>query len=136
MSDNKIQCFFDLKVWQESHKFVLQIYELANSINKNEKYRITDQLLRAAVSIPTNIAEGMGRQSTKDFIKFLIIARGSVEECKYLIFLSKDLDYISIENYKILTEILNNIGKMLNGLINSLKNKIATNNNITQNTNY
>jgi four helix bundle protein len=128
MSYNKIHSFFDLKVWQESHKFVLQIYELANNITKNEKYRITDQLLRAAVSIPTNIAEGMGRQSTKDFIKFLIIARGSVEECKYLIFLSKDLYYISIDNYKILTEILNNIGKMLNGLINSLKNKITASN--------
>lgn len=106
----------------------MQIYELTNNINKTEKYKLTDQLIRAATSISTNNAEGMGRQSTKDFIKFLVIARGSVEECKYLLFLSKDLKYISVDSYNKLTELIKNIGKMLNGLINSLNNKITTRN--------
>jgi four helix bundle protein len=127
MADSKINSFHDLKVWKESHIFVLKIYKIVDRFDKSEKYRLTDQLLRAATSIPTNISEGMGRHSTKDFIRFLTISRGSTEECKYLILLAKDLKYIDLNCYNELTETLDNIGKMLNGLINSLNKKIASN---------
>ncbi|HEY5125667.1 MAG TPA: four helix bundle protein [Ignavibacteria bacterium] len=121
----KINNFEDLKVWKLAHQTVLEIYKLSESFPKSEEYRITSQLLRAVVSIPTNISEGMGRYSKKEFIQFLVIARGSVEECKYLLLLTKDLGYITENEFKSLSESFNSIGKMANALINSLR---STNN--------
>lgn len=112
MSDSKIHSFHDLKIWQLSHNFVLKIYKIVESFDKTEKFRLTDQLIRAATSIPKNNAEDMGRHSTKDFIKFLTISRGSTEECKYLIILAKDLKFIDENCFEDLTETLENIGKM------------------------
>jgi four helix bundle protein len=120
----KITNFEDLIVWKRAHKFVLDCYNLASSFPKEEKHRIVDQLLRAAISVPTNIAEAMGRYGTKDVIKFLIIARGSVSETKYLILLAKDLKYIDEEKWQEIQNELNGIGKMINGLINSIKSKL------------
>ena len=117
----QIKSFRDLEVWQLAHSFVLEVYKITEKFPKNEEYRITSQLLRAVVSIPTNIAEGKGRQTLKDYIHFLIIARGSLEETKYLLFLSKELSFIGEEKYFELEETLNTIGKKLNNLINSLK---------------
>ncbi len=111
----------DLEVFKESHQLVLDIYKIINSFPKEEKYRLGDQLCRAVISIPSNIAEGYGRFSIKERIKFLYIARGSVEEVKYLLLLVKDLNYIISGTYEELLLRLNKIGKMLNGLINSLK---------------
>jgi four helix bundle protein len=121
----KINNFEDLKVWKLAHQTVLEIYKLSESFPKSEEYRITSQLLRAVVSIPTNIAEGMGRYSKKEFIQFLVIARGSVEECKYLLLLTKDLGYLTEDKFISLSESLNSIGKMTNALITSLR---STNN--------
>ncbi|AFN75919.1 Ribosomal protein S23 [Melioribacter roseus P3M-2] len=115
--------FQDLHVWQKAHQLVLNIYELTKSFPKDEKFRITEQLLRAVISIPTNIAEGFGRYTTKDYIKFLTIARGSVSEVVYLLLLTKDLNYISKTDYENYLQELEEIGKMINGLINSLKTK-------------
>jgi four helix bundle protein len=115
--------FQDLHVWQKAHQLVLNIYQLTKSFPKDEKFRITEQLLRAVISIPTNIAEGFGRYTTKDYIKFLIIARGSVSEVVYLLLLTKDLNYISKTDYENYLQELEEIGKMINGLINSLKTK-------------
>lgn len=115
--------FQDLHVWQKAHQLVLNIYELTKSFPKDEKFRITEQLLRAVISIPTNIAEGFGRYTTKDYIKFLIIARGSVSEVVYLLLLTKDLNYISKTDYENYLQELEEIGEMINGLINSLKTK-------------
>ena len=121
--DKKINSFFDLEVWQLAHKLVLDFYKAAENFPKKEEYRLTSQLLRAVVSIPTNIAEGKGRNTLKDYIHFLIIARGSLEETKYLLYLSKDLGYIDEQVYCTLQEQLNLIGKKLNSLINALKSK-------------
>jgi len=120
----KINNFEDLKVWKLAHQTVLETYKLSESFPKSEGYRITSQLLRAVVSIPTNIAEGMGRYSKKEFIQFLIIARGFVEECKYLFLLTKDLGYITENKFNGLSESLNSIGKMINALINSLRSTV------------
>jgi len=117
----KIESFYDLKVWKTAHQAVLDVYKVTSDFKAEEKYRIKDQLCRAVVSIPANIAEGFGRSSKKDFIKFLIIARGSLEESKYLLFLSKELGYISDEKFSVLHSQLIEIAKMINGLIKSIQ---------------
>lgn len=72
----------------------LEIYKLTRNFPKDERFRIVDQICRAAISVSTNIAEGTGRHSKKEFLQFLYIARGSVEEIKYLLLLAKDLNYL------------------------------------------
>lgn len=91
---------------------------------KQEDFRITSQLIRAAYSVPSNIAEGMGRYSKKEFINFLTISRGSVEECKYFLLLARDLGYLTSLIYDDLTSKYDSLGKMINSLINSLKRKL------------
>ncbi len=119
-----VKSFTDLLVWQKSHAFVIEIYKSTANFPKDEVFILTSQLRRAAISIPNNIAEGSGRHSTREYLQFLINSRGSCEECKYLVILSKDLKYISVDSYHLLTEQIEEIGKMLNGLITSLKNKL------------
>jgi four helix bundle protein len=122
-----INTFEDLEVWQVSHQLTLQLYKTTLTFPKEEQYGIISQIRRAAVSIPNNIAEGFGRYTTKDLIHFLIQARGSAFELRYLIILANDLEYMNVESK---TELLNKIestGKMLNALINSLRKRINTN---------
>ncbi len=116
--------FKELDVWKKSHQFVLKIYKITETYPTSEKYRITDQMMRSAMSIALNIAEGTGRKTKKDFTHFLIISRGSVEECKYLILLSKDLGYLNNESYKELLNELESISRMLNALIKSINNPL------------
>ena len=120
-----IKSFHDLEIWKLSHQLVLEVYKISKMFPKEENFRITSQLLRAAYSIPSNIAEGMGRYSRKEFVNFLTIARGSVEECKYFILLAKDLRYLSEIIFAELTLKYDSLGKMINSLINSLKRKLA-----------
>lgn len=119
----KIISFRDLEIWQLSHQAVLSIYELIKAIPRQEDYNIKSQLIRSSVSIPTNIAEGMGRYSRKEFIQFLNIARGSTEECKYLLILCHDLEYITKDDFEKITAVYDLIGKKINSLINSIKAK-------------
>jgi len=111
----------ELSVWEESHKLALKIYKLTKDFPKDERFRLVDQICRAATSVPTNIAEGTGRHSKKEFLQFLYIARGSIEETKYLLLLAKDLDYLNKITYSDLKEKCNKVGKMLNGLISSIR---------------
>lgn len=85
--------FTDLIVWQKAHQFVLNIYQLTRSFPKHEQYGLTSQLRRAAVSIPANIAEGFRKTGAMDRARFLNIAQGSIEECRYYLILARDLDY-------------------------------------------
>jgi four helix bundle protein len=85
--------FTDLLVWQKSHQFVLAVYLLTASFPKQELYGLTSQLRRAAVSIPANIAEGYRRRSRPDKARFMNIAEGSLEECRYYLILASDLGY-------------------------------------------
>ncbi len=123
--ENKINSFRDLEVWKIAHGYVLDIYKTTAAFPKIEEYRITNQLIRASVSIPANIAEGCGRKTTAELMRFLTISRGSTEECKYFIILSKDLGYLKTEDYTRLSLNLDTIGKMLNGLLNSLRQKLS-----------
>ncbi|MDP3580552.1 MAG: four helix bundle protein [Ignavibacteria bacterium] len=87
--------FRKLQIWERAHNLVLKIYETTKLLPKEEVYGLTSQIRRAAVSIPTNIAEGAGKDSNKDFVRYLNIALGSLSEVQYLLFLIKELNYIS-----------------------------------------
>jgi len=113
----------ELLVWQKSHSLVLYIYRLITLFPAHEKFALCDQIKRSAYSVPSNIVEGHSKKSNKDFLKFLYISRGSLEELRYFILLSKDLNYIKNNEYeKIENEILE-ISKMLNKFIISVKNR-------------
>jgi four helix bundle protein len=85
--------FQDLLVWQKAHRFVLEAYAFTALFPKQETYGLSLQMRRAAVSIPANIAEGFRRRGKADKARFLNMAEGSVEECRYFLILSKDLGY-------------------------------------------
>ncbi|MEC9493245.1 four helix bundle protein [Flexistipes sp.] len=116
----------DLIVWQKSHEFVLYIYGLLEEFPKEEKYGLVAQIERASISIPTNIVEGRSKSSNKEFLKFLYISRDSLEEVKYLLILSRDLNYISKEIYLKLEEKLSKIGMLLNNLIKSIDSRTTS----------
>ena len=85
--------FRDLVVWQKAHEFVLAVYRLTESFPEREKFGLSHQMRRAAVSIPANIAEGFGKRSQAEKARFLNIAEGSLEECRYYLILTHDLGY-------------------------------------------
>ncbi len=109
-----------LIVWQKAHELVLKIYEVTKEFPKDELFALTSQIRRAAVSIPSNIVEGKARGSNKEYNRFLLIARGSLEEVKYQILLAKDLKYIDDMKYKEVLNIALETGKLLAGLIKRL----------------
>lgn len=113
----------DLEVWQRAHSLVLRIYKHVQSFPREERYRLTDQLCRAAMSVPANIVEGQSRQTTKEYIQFLYQARGSVEETRYHLLLAHDLGYLGTDGYESLEEDYALVSKMINGLIQSLGRK-------------
>lgn len=104
-----------------SHSLVLEIYKIVKTFPKSEDYILTKQIIRSAQSIPANIAEGMGRFSKKEFLQFLIISRGSVEETKYHLILAKDLGYLEDNLFKKMKNNYIILGKMINSLISSIK---------------
>lgn len=110
--------FEDLIVWQKAHEAVLVIYKLTGEFPSNEKYGLTSQFRRAAISIAANIAEGFVKKSELDKMRYLNIAQGSLEECKYYLILSADLKYGSNNQ---LRDLFNEIGKLLNGYISKIK---------------
>ena len=111
--------FRDLLVWQKSMDVVVSVYKLAKMLPKDETYALSDQLRRAVVSIPSNIAEGSGRNSTKEYIQFLYIALGSACEAETQIIIAQRIGYL--KDIKEDIKNINEIKKMLNGLISSLK---------------
>jgi four helix bundle protein len=121
VSDGKIESWRDLIVWQKAHAAALVVYRITAAFPPEERYRITNQLCRAAVSVPTNIAEGKGRGSAAEFRQFLVIARGSIEETRYLLLLSKDLGLLSPSAYTELESTYTEVSKMTNALLKSLK---------------
>jgi four helix bundle protein len=111
-----MQRFTDLKVWQRSHELVLEIYKLSRRFPEHERYGVTSQLRRAAVSVPANIAEGSKRRHPKDYARFLNIAEGSLSETEYLVILCQDLDYLPSEVSTPLRQEADVILRMLNAL--------------------
>ena len=101
--------FKKYEIWQLSHAFTLKIYSNTSLFPKDEMYGITSQIRTASSSIPTNISEGCGRNSDKEFNQYLNIALGSASETEYLIILSRDLNYIDTETFEILEKEINTI---------------------------
>ena len=110
-----------LDVWKKSMTFIKDIYQVTETFPKHEMYGLVSQMRRAAVSIPSNVAEGAARKGKKEFKQSLNIAQGSISELDTQIELALMLHYISTENYDRLMENLNSISKMLFGLSRSLK---------------
>ena len=110
-----------LDVWQLSHRLVLKVYKATNNFPNEEKFRLGDQIRRSASSIPTNIVEDNSKAHKKEYVQFLYLAKGSLEETKYHLLLSKDLGYLSVSLYEELQEDCNKIGRMISGLIKHLK---------------
>ena len=109
-----------LILWQKAHEFVLEAYKISCGFPNYEIYGITSQLRRAAFSISLNIVEGQARVSTKEFLRFLHISRGSVQECDCLILTAFDLKYISKSEYEKLEQMLSQISAILNRFIQTL----------------
>jgi len=117
-----MQDYKKLKVWELSHELTLVVYQKTSVFPKEELFGLTSQLRRASSSIPTNIAEGCGRFSQKELSQFLNISLGSANETSYLLFLSKDLNYITAEDFQDLENKIEQIKAMLIKLIQKIKN--------------
>ncbi len=113
--------FKELLVWQKSINFVTEIYKETEAFPKAEMYGLISQIRRATVSIPSNIAEGNSRRSVPDYLQFLRISRGSCAEVETQLIISKNLGFLDEEKSLKLNQDIIEISKMLNGLINSLK---------------
>ena len=111
--------FEDLLVWQKAHSFVLAVYQISAAFPQHEIYGLTSQFRRAAVSIASNIAEGFRKRTKTDKARFLNIAQGSVEECRYYLILTKDLGYGDITDAK---NLLQEVSKLLEACISSILN--------------
>ena len=118
MNEKKARKFTDLIVWQKAHLFVLSTYRTSATFPKSEIYGLISQLRRAAVSIPANIAEGFKKRSVAEKARFMNIAQGSLEECRYYLILSKDLGYADTEQLHIQ---LDEVGRLLAGYVNTLR---------------
>ncbi len=116
-----MQDFRQLRVWEKAHTLTLQIYKATSSFPKTELYGLTSQVRRAAASIPTNIAEGCGRGTRRDFSRFLSMAMGSASEVKYHLILAGDLGFLPGEVKKGLTTALDEVQMMLTSLIRTLR---------------
>jgi four helix bundle protein len=119
------QKYTDLDVWKQSREFASFIYELTFDFPKAEQFGLISQMRRCAVSIPSNIAEGCGRQHLKETIQFLNIARGSLYELETQIFISKDLNFIKNIQLDICIQKVEKIGKLINGFIRYQNSKIT-----------
>jgi four helix bundle protein len=108
-----------LNAWQESRKLVLAVYQLLKKFPNEERYALCDQLRRAAISVPSNIAEGNGRISVKEQIHFLEIAFGSVMEIYCQLQIAVDLEYISVEDFEQIKPFIYNTSKLISGLRSS-----------------
>ncbi len=111
-----MQRFTELKVWQRSHALALQAYRLTAAFPVEERFGLVTQIRRAAVSVPTNIAEGSKRQGKLDYARFLNIAEGSLVETEYLVMLSRDLGYLSAEAAELPLAEVREIARMLHNL--------------------
>ncbi|MBU0502207.1 MAG: four helix bundle protein [Candidatus Margulisbacteria bacterium] len=119
----QLRTFKDLKVWQKAYSLVLDIYKATKNFPAEEKFGLISQLRRAAVAIPSNIAEGYGRNSLKQYIQFLYIAYASGAEVETQLMLSKDLEYLKENTFSEIIEKYYEVERMLMALIKSLEKK-------------
>jgi four helix bundle protein len=113
--------FRNLQVWEKAHKLALDIYKATATFPKDEIYGLTSQICRSSTSIPTNIAEGCGRNSEAELARFMSISMGSASEVEYQLLLAHDLGYLEQETYAELHEKVIEVKRMLAGFIKTLK---------------
>lgn len=113
----KINKFEDLIIWKKGIELSYEVYQITSVFPKNEVFGLTSQLTRASVSIPSNIAEGFGRQSQREFKRFLRIAAGSLCELKTQIYLSEKLEYINSQQRGKTMELIEEISKMIHSIL-------------------
>jgi four helix bundle protein len=118
-----LQTYRDLIVWQKAKELALDAYKVTRGFPKEEQFGLISQIRRSAVSISSNIAEGYGRQSTVDYVRFLQISRGSLYELKTQLEIAHDLNYSDAATFQELQSLSLEIEKMLNTLIKKLKAK-------------
>ena len=123
---NQIKDFTDLKVWQEGHKLAILIYKITKKFPREEMFSLTNQMRRSAVSITSNVAEGFGRHTYKDKVQFFYLAQGSLIELKNQLILSKDVGYLSNNNFLELMKLSDLTHRLLQGLITKSKSFIIS----------
>lgn len=123
--ESKIKSYKDLIVWQKAIELVTEVYSISKTFPTEEKFGIVNQLNRAVVSIPSNIAEGWGRESSKNYLQFLRISRGSLMEVETLILISKNLNYLNEEKFKSISDKIEETGKILQGLIKGVQQRLS-----------
>ncbi len=111
--------FEDVEIWKKAHAFVLKVYRLTENFPKHELFGLTSQLRRAAVSVPANFAEGFKKIGKADKLRFYNIAQGSLEECRYYLILTKDLNYGDIQQLK---SDATEVSKMLESYMQKIRN--------------
>jgi four helix bundle protein len=121
-----VQDYRQLEVWQQAMHLVMLVYRSAACFPKEEMYGLTNQLRRASVSIPSNIAEGQGRRTTREFLHHLSIARGSALEVQTQAEIAKRLKYLTEDPARELDEATRVVIRLLNGLINALERKLQS----------
>ena len=109
--------FEDYKVWQEAHKLAINVYQTTKTFPKTEQYGLISQLNRAAMSVPANIAEGRHRYSAKEFLRHLVISRGSLAEVRYFLIFARDLNFIDTQLSQSLLQGTSTVGKLINRTI-------------------
>ena len=119
-SEMKIQSYKDLEVWKTGLEIVKLVYSVTKKFSKSESFGLTSQTQRAAVSIPTNIAEGFARRYTKEFTRFCYIALGSCSELETLVIIAKEQTHLTGDDFKKLTELLDHESRMLMSLTKKL----------------
>ena len=115
--------FRELVIWQKSHEFVLRIYRATRQFPEDEKYGLTRQMRRAAISIPANIAEGFVKRGVADKLRYLNIAQGSLEESRYYLILARDLGFADLSA---LEEALDECSRILEGYANAMRQRSAS----------
>ena len=122
----RVTSYRDLKVWQRAIDLVPEVYELLRSFPKHETYALADQIRRAVVSIPANIAEGQARQHRKEFLQSLYVARGSLAELETLLVVAEKLSYLGAEATAPVLAAMTELRRMLSGLISRLHGRTGT----------
>ena len=113
--------FEDILAWQKAHQFVLNVYRVTPNFPDFERFGLGSQVQRAAVSIAANIAEGFRKLSQADKLRFMNIAQGSLEECRYYCILSRDLGYVNNDTYELLSSSVNETSLLLNLYVKGIK---------------
>lgn len=123
---SEINSFKDLLVWQKGIALVKEVYKVIEKMPQEELFGLSGQIKRSVLSVPSNIAEGWGRNSTLSYLHFLKISRGSLFELETQLIIAKELEFISSDALNKIDKLIHELSKMLNSLIKSIKNKSKT----------